>query len=539
MTDQARGAVQPSPETVPGVRSDDTQTLDVQRVARIAGLRSFTTPTLEEVERRRFELLGVTSFLLVALSIGIVVTSYLGISPDWLDAFGGTATVVRVAIVLLAVSFSVYVFDKERNLRKLSKVLINERVLGAALSNRLKEISLLTEAGKAVISTLELDDVLGVILNAAFELLEADEGSVMLVVGSDLVVAAAVGRSRFFVGDRHRLSEGLAGHVARTREPLLIEGSPDLSEFASVIAGDKPPILSAMSVPLEAKGELLGVLNLNVMSGDRRYDEYDLRALGLFAEHAAMAISHARILRREREMRVHIADLDRIRAELVASMAHDLKSPLTTILGAGKTLAARADEIEPGKRQELYESVTVQAQRLLGLIERLLEAARSQAQHLPLSPGHVDVVPLAQEIAESYSSAHGRHVTVDTDAPHVFAYADREALEQVLSNLLENANKYTPPSGAVGLTVRSDGRDVSIDVRDEGEGIDEDDLPHLFMPFRRGRGGGTGVGLGLFIVSNLVRAMGGEITAASAAGEGTTFSFTLPAEARARAEDGA
>lgn len=517
------------PADVPGVRSPGgDRTVDVQRTARIAGLKGFETPTLEQIERRRFELLGITFFILIALAVGLAVLSFVDVDIELLRDFGGTASMIRIALVVLAVAFSIYVADKERNLRNLSKVLINERVLAAALSNRLKEISLLTEAGKAVISTLELEDVLAIILNAAFELLEADEGSILLVEGDDLVVTAAVGHPRMFVGDRHKMNHGLSGYVARSRDPLLLEGNPD-SEFVGLVA-DRPDIRSAMSVPLEAKGELLGVLNINATLGDRWYNEYDLRALGLFAEHAAMAIRHARILRRERDMRMHIAELDRVRAELVSSMAHDLKTPLTTILGGAKAILHRGDQIEPKRRQQLLEAIEGQAQRLLSLVERLLEAARSQVRHLPLSPTHIDLVPQVETVAQNYASAHGRRIVVERESPRVYAYADGEAVEQVLANLLENAVKYTPPEGSIRIQLRTVEAKVVITVRDEGPGIAEEDIERLFMPFRRGQPGGAGVGLGLFIVSNLVRAMGGEITVESAPGEGTAFTFSLPVE---------
>jgi signal transduction histidine kinase len=292
-----------------------------------------------------------------------------------------------------------------------------------------------------------------------------------------------------------------------------------------------------MSVPLEAKGELLGVLNLNVIGGPRRYNEYDLRAASLFAEHAAMAIRHARVLRREREMRLHIAELDRIRAELVASMAHDLKTPLTTILGVSRALLQREADIDPGKRREFLVAVEGQAQRLLSLIERLLEAARSQARHLPLDPAPLDLVPMAEALARNYASAHGRRISVDS-APRVQAFADHDAVEQVLANLVENAIKYTPEEGEVHIRLRPVDGDVEVTVSDQGPGIAEEDLPYLFMPFRRGQTGGTGVGLGLFIVSNLVKAMGGTIRASSTPGEGTAFTFTLPVEAWERSATG-
>lgn len=520
-------------DDVPGVRSAEPTSVNVRRTARLAGLRGFETPTLEQVERRRWELFGTTFFVLVAFAIGMVILSFLDERPSWLpESMNASLNVVRVALVLLSVAFAVYVMDKERHLRRLTKVLVNERVLTAALSNRLKEISLLTEAGKAVSSTLEMEDVLGIILRAAFELLEADEGSVMLAEGEDLVVAAAVGHPKRFIGDRHPMTEGLSGYVARTSEPLLIEGRADTAQSGPA-APDKPAIRSAMSVPLKIQGKLLGVLNLNVISGERRYDEYDLRALGLFAEHAAMAIRHARVLRSERDLRLQLAELDRIRAELVGSMAHDLKTPLTMILGSAKVLLRR-DDLDRQNARHFTERIVNQSERLLALIERLLEAARSHTGTLPLAPATHDLVPLVENMAVSYATAHDRPIEISAEAEHIQAFVDCHALEQALANLLENAIKHTPAGTPIQIEIRSGEDEVQLVVRDRGPGIPEEDLPTLFLPFRRGTTLGSGVGLGLFIVSNLVTNMGGRIDVHNAGG--AVFTMTLPAHPAAQRE---
>lgn len=516
-----------SSEPVPGViQRGATAEDELKRAARVAGLRGFVVPTLERIDRRRVELLGLTFVVLIFLAAGTVLLPFVEEVPTWFFDANAALPFVRIGLVLLIFGFMVYVIDKERQLRKLSKYVINEQVLGAALSNRLKELSLLSEAGKAVSSTLELEDVLHVILNAASELLESDEGSVMLVEGDELVVAAAHGHPQLFVGARQSLDHGIAGYVARTREPLLLEGGSGGGDGESG-AVPAPEILSAMSVPLDVRSELLGVLNLNVRDGSRRYTEYELRALGLFGEHAAMAIRHARTMRREREMRMHVAEIDRLRTELVGSMAHDLKTPLTSILGVAKLLAERAGDIDEQKQKDFLLSIRRQAERLLTQIERLLDAARSQAQHLPLEPAPLDVPRLLEDTAQSFRNAFGRAITVE--APHrVQAFADSTAFEQVVANLLENAVKHTPADAQVKVSVDVQGPMVRVTVRDDGPGIAPELIPDLFVPFRRGSDRGSGTGLGLFVVANLVRAMGGEISVDSEPGRGTAFTFTLP-----------
>lgn len=504
-----------------------------RRPARVTGLREFATPTLEQVERRRVELLSLVFLVMLALAAGMAfVSTSMFETPLVPDVFRGSLTVLRVSLVLLAASFGVYVWDKDRRLRRVAADLVNERVLSAALTNRVKELEVLGAAGKAVSSFIELDEVLDVILRSATELLGADEGSVQLTDGDDLVVAAGSGHAETFVGQRHSGGVGLSGYVAKSREALLIQGRPGLEDVRSYGASLLPRderVLSAVSVPLMAKGELLGVLNLNVIDGERRFNEYDLRALAIFGEHAAMAVRHARTLRKERELRLSLIELDQMRAELVGSMTHDLKTPLTAVLGASRLLMDRFDAIDPEMRTELMASIENQAKRLLSLIERLLDAARSGASQ-PLSPGPIDLVKRLRPLAASFANAHGREIHVEGET-EVIAYADPDAVDQIVANLLENAAKYAPGAAPIRVRIRHRGRRAEISVIDQGPGIPGAEREHLFEAFRRGnpRAGG-GAGLGLFIVANLVRAMGGDVTLDSVPGTGAAFRITLPVE---------
>lgn len=467
--------------------------------------------------------------VIVGLAVSLVMLSTFGGLPgDWLERLGPTGNVLRGLVVLLTTAFSAYVLEKERHLRRLSRALMEERVHSAALSVRLRDIATLTEAGKAVLSAIELEDVLGVIVRSASELLSADEGSVLLSEGDGFVVAAATGRASAFIGERHSSSEGLGGYAATHRKPLLIEGRAEEAGLDWPLLPRETSVLSAMSVPLMAKGELFGVLNLSVTSGPRRYTEYDLRALSLFGEHAAIAVRHARMLHKERMLRAELAERDRVRNQLVASMTHDLKSPLTVILGSVQLLLTEARGIPEGQRVELLGSIERGSKRLLRLVDQLLEAARSQASH-PLTKAWVNLAELVQPLATSFQTAHRKSIEVLQDAP-VYAEADPEALDQVLSVLLENACVHTPPETRVSVSISQHGDRAEVCIADDGPGIRPEDKPFVFEPFRRGGSvGGSGAGLGMFIASNLVQAMDGEISVDGGPGEGTIVRFTLPA----------
>ena len=163
---------------------------------------------------------------------------------------------LRLGLMALSAFFCVYVIEKEVHLGRLTRLLADERVLTAALTNRLHEVQLLLGAGKAMNAGLDLPAVLDTILSGATELLAAHGGSVMLVEGDELVAVVVAGR-RDALDTRLRLGDGVAGHVALRREPVLIDGEVDPKEFPG-LADREPYVESAMSVPLVHRDELVG-----------------------------------------------------------------------------------------------------------------------------------------------------------------------------------------------------------------------------------------------------------------------------------------
>ncbi len=297
---------------------------ELQRAAKVSGMRGDVLPSLEQVERRRFELWLVSTGLLIALTIA------LGILSLW-PAEDIRALLVRPAVRYglfgLAVVVSAYSVEKEFSLRRLSRLLMDERLLTTALTSRLHEISTLLDAGKAVNSTLDLDRVLSSILTGATDLLPATRGSVMLLEGDELVVAAEAGNPAL-LGKRASTADGIAGLVARTLEPMLINGRASATSFPGLGPRDAD-VRSSLCVPLIERGLLLGVLNLSAPA-EGEFSDYDLRAVSLFAEQAAAAIGKARLY-----------EQSRVQAE---QLAHAATHDALTGLANRAALSARAAE---------------------------------------------------------------------------------------------------------------------------------------------------------------------------------------------------
>ena len=230
--------------TIPPAQSDAAPTgiTGVSRLleqeARIVGIKGFSSPTLEAVDRRRSQLWTVVFAGLVCLAAAVaLLTSKEGHRLGFVNGMG-----FRIGTVVLVVGLAAYVMEKERHLRRLSKLLVDERVLGAALSNRLKELAMLYEAGKAMNSVLVVDEVLQLILSSTFDLLGASSGSIMLLEDEgDLVVVCRAGNAS---GAPIELGGGIASRVARDREPLLVQGT--------VSEKGRQETESAVCVPLAA-----------------------------------------------------------------------------------------------------------------------------------------------------------------------------------------------------------------------------------------------------------------------------------------------
>lgn len=275
------------PEPSAGVPGLDGKPTLVEREARIVGIRGFSTPTLEAVDRRRSQLWTMTFAGLVCLSAAVALLSsqsahHLG--------FANRAG-FRVGTILLVVGLAVYVVEKERHLRRLAKLLTDERVLGAALSNRLKELAVLYEAGKAMNSVLAVDDVLQLILSSAFELLEASSGSIMLV--DDDGVLRLVSQAGSSIASPFENVGGIARRVVDEGEPLLVKGT--------VSEKGRSQAESAVCVPLLHRDQVLGAISL-IGAPDHVYSEHDLRAVSLFAEHAAISVANARLYEAEKAL---------------------------------------------------------------------------------------------------------------------------------------------------------------------------------------------------------------------------------------------
>jgi PAS domain S-box-containing protein len=225
-------------------------------------------------------------------------------------------------------------------------------------------------------------------------------------------------------------------------------------------------------------------------------------------------------------------DLERLREDIFAMAWHDMRTPITVIKGHAELLLLRmsAGDSEPATSKGAVELIAKHADRLADLVDTLFDVSTLEAGLLSISRSSTDLAVLARELTDGMrSNAHHQITVVAGDS--VVGDWDEQRLQQVLTNLLTNALKYSPEGSAVTVSVTADERSATVSVRDEGVGLDENELGRLF---HRGYRAGSarrlsGAGLGLYLGHGIVAAHGGRMWAASPGhGQGSTFSFTLP-----------
>ena len=226
--------------------------------------------------------------------------------------------------------------------------------------------------------------------------------------------------------------------------------------------------------------------------------------------------------------------LERARSDFVATASHELRTPLAAVLGAVKTLRREDVSFEPEQREELMEMIDREAERLSGIVAQILLTGQLDAGRLPLRVDRFDPVALTQDVVDSAELHLPNGIELRVEAPGDIppVAGDANQLRQVISNLVDNAIKYSPQGGDVELRLNQNGQFARIEVVDAGLGIPRDEHERIFEKFYRldpdqAQGVG-GSGLGLYVCRELVARMEGRISVESALGRGSTFTIELP-----------
>jgi signal transduction histidine kinase len=302
-----------------------------------------------------------------------------------------------------------------------------------------------------------------------------------------------------------------AGLVAGLTGALLL--------FSGLIASMRRPLEELV----DAAGRLAG--------GDRSARV----AVGGLSETAALGSAFNEMAAELEQEASQRDQLDRLKDEFVLTASHELRSPLTSVQGFAELLMMERESLTP-KQVDTVEIILDNCRHLVRLVNDLLDLARSDAGRLGITPQPTEVAPLVADAvrtmrAQTESGNQALTERIEPNLPLVDVEADR--IRQILVNLLTNAHEYSPAGASIEVTARVVDANVEIAVSDDGPGITESQLEHIFERFTRGDAGLTqrvgGTGLGLAISKSLVELHGGTIAVESTPSVGSTFSFKLPA----------
>src|SRR5215471_7800574 len=296
---------------------------------------------------------------------------------------------------------------------------------------------------------------------------------------------------------------------------------------------DTLPAAGGQYLPLGEEGRTVGVLGVLPSNVRRVLLPEQSHLLSTFAGQIALALERAR-LAEAAEASSLAAERETLRNTLLASISHDLRTPLAVMAAAGSTLAQHGTHLDEGTRVALAHSVETTAREMSDLVSNVLDLVRLESGQVALRRDWQtldDLVGSALAACAERLATHHLEVHLAPDLPPV--WVDATLIVQVFTNLFDNIAKYTPAGTRVTVTAVPDAERnfVRVTVDDEGPGLPAGDPARLFDKFQRGSGEGSvvGVGLGLAICQAIVRAHGGEIEAQRREGGGTRFTFTLPA----------
>jgi signal transduction histidine kinase len=225
-----------------------------------------------------------------------------------------------------------------------------------------------------------------------------------------------------------------------------------------------------------------------------------------------------------------IQEIERSRRELIASVSHDLRTPITGVRGYLETVILKQGALPESERQEYLKTALEQAERLARLVEELFELTKLESHEVHLRMETFSLAELVQDNVQRYRlQAERRGVRLEGQlSPEVpFVQADIGLLERVLQNLIENALRFTPENGEIQVQVAEEGGRVVVRVRDTGCGIASEELPKIFDRFYRAESSSEGAGLGLAIAQRIVEIHGAHLQVESTVGRGTCFYFAL------------
>ena len=377
----------------------------------------------------------------------------------------------------------------------------------------------LIEISRDLASTLDLDALLNRIVQAAADLCNAEEASILLFDQSkgELYFQAATNMSDpMLAGLSVPVDSSIAGWIVTQREAIILNDVQKDKRHFNIRQATDITTTSLLGIPMITKDKVVGALEaINKKFGS--FNEEDQEILTILGVQAAVAIENARLFQQ---------------SDLISEFVHEIRTPLSSLNTATHLLLH--PKVSTEKQQQMVDVIQAETARLSDMASSFLDVARLESGRIQFNVQEVDPAELLTDcvnVMSSQAQDNGLDLRLDLEPELPTIRGDYDKLKQALINLLSNAIKYNRPQGTIELSARAGLGTMNINVSDNGIGIPKESLPQLFTKFFRVPGSekhAQGTGLGLAIVKRIVEGHGGEIEVDSQLNEGTTFSIHLP-----------
>jgi K+-sensing histidine kinase KdpD len=476
--------------------------------------------------------LDLVRTMVVTLVIGLIYIGACYVNPAGLQS--PPAQYILAAKLLLLLVVAVLCGLLLEQLRREHTETERER----ALAQRLQALN---DLFQLLNTSLDLHFTLQTVAEAPKALLGADWTSIALLddSGEYLSVVAAAGLDLALLGDQRWSVDGkLISAILSDDEPSVIDNPGQYVHDVPAVLADQLTGLaveSAVSIPLSMNEEPLGLLDV-VYERPQAFTREDLAFLQALGQEAALAIRNARLYERERQQVTRLRTLEELQKGFVSAVSHELRTPLTCIRTSVDLLGAMGED-QPADQVELIQTIGHHAGRLEAFVADLLEIIKLEAGQITLSRQPTDLCSLVSRVVDTLrplSDRKGQTVRLFLPETASQVEVDRWRIEQVLTNIMSNAIKFTPKQGETSVHVSENEASLQVSIADNGPGISEEDQAHVFDKFfvvTDGRGL-SGLGLGLYIARQMIDLHNGRIWVESKPDQGSVFYFAVPKTAQ-------
>ena len=468
--------------------------------------------------------------------LGLIYTELSGI-------YGRFTTQDRDLLVVLANQAAVAVENAqwartlEQRVEERTAELLNTNIV---LEQRAAELATVNTVSQALVSEPKLDALISLIGEQMRQIFQADVVYVALRDPESELI-----HFPFAFGEKIdpiRFGEGLTSRIINSGMPLLINA--DLEDRSAQLRIERigTEAKSYLGVPIIVEKEAIGVMSVQNTIDEGVFDEDDLRLLSTIAANVGAAIQNARLFEETNrqsalaeEARAAAESANRAKSAFLARMSHELRTPLNAIIGFTRIVKRQGRKSGlPEKQLGNLDKVLMSAEHLLALINAVLDIAKIESGHLEVRATEFKINEIVDAcLATSHPLVKGKQVRltgqVEAELPPV--YSDPDKIRQILLNLLGNAAKFTH-EGKIAVSVTRRDHLLYVSVSDTGIGISEEAMARIFEEFEQADSSTNrqygGTGLGLSISRSLARLLGGDLTATSKEGVGSTFTLALP-----------